>query len=96
MAHTPGPWFVFGNGYCVGGPHPENETAGIAMCSMRLRESLENKWNARLIATAPDLIATLRKIAEAEGDSDQQEFKLTRFQCAQLARQAIYRATGGN
>ena len=52
MSHTPGPWFVFGNGHCVGGPrtdpHPGNETAGIAMCNMRLRDETENEELRRL------------------------------------------------
>ena len=60
--HTPGPWFVFGNGHCVGGPKgfidgdPREQTAGVAMCGMRLRTDDEAEANARLIAAAPDLL----------------------------------------
>ena len=53
--HTPGPWFVFGNMHCVGAPHEANGTAGIAMCSMRLRTAEENEANARLISAAPEM-----------------------------------------
>lgn len=64
--HTPGPWFVFGNGHCVGGPrtdaHPhEPTTAGIAMCSMAARNEEENRANAQLISAAPDLLAALKE-----------------------------------
>ncbi len=52
---TPGPWQLFGNGHCVGGP--ENDKAGIAMCSMRLRSDEQNAANALLIAAAPELLA---------------------------------------
>lgn len=65
--HTPGPWFVFPNGNCVGGPTgpcgpahaDESNTAGIALCGMRLRTHEEQEANARLIAAAPDLLAAL-------------------------------------
>ena len=53
-AHTPGPWFLFGNGHCIGGPL-NGETAGIAMCSMARRTDEENAANAKLIAAAPVL-----------------------------------------
>ncbi|HEY1186933.1 MAG TPA: dATP/dGTP pyrophosphohydrolase domain-containing protein [Gemmata sp.] len=64
--HTPGPWFVFGNGHCVGGPvepgngicdDQEQKTAGVAMCGMRLRPAEECAANAALIAQAPGLLA---------------------------------------
>lgn len=70
--HTPGPWFVFGvNGHCVGGPFtpkpgddPNQQTAGVAMCGMRLRDPHEAAFNARLIAAAPDLLEALRGLVE--------------------------------
>ena len=52
MAHTPGPLFVFENGHCIGGPHKENGTAGVAMCAMRLRDDEENSDNTRLLTAA--------------------------------------------
>lgn len=61
--HTPAPWFIFGNGHCVGGPAPDasHTTAGVAMCGMQLRSDEENAANARLIAAAPSLLAALKK-----------------------------------
>jgi hypothetical protein len=63
---TPGPWFVFGNGHCVGGPSDVavSGTAGIAMCGMALRDPEEAKANALLIAAAPDLFAALVGVTE--------------------------------
>lgn len=57
--HTPGPWFTFANGTCVGGPvgilgNPSGaNTAGIAHCGMALRTGDELQANARLISAAP-------------------------------------------
>lgn len=61
-AHTPGPWFLFGNGHCVGGPFngADAQTAGVAMCSMARRTTEENDANARLIVAAPTLLAELQ------------------------------------
>lgn len=63
--HTPGPWFIFGNGHCVGGPAiaplGESQTAGIAMCSMSKRHTDECVANAKLIAAAPELLRVLRE-----------------------------------
>lgn len=66
--HTPGPWFLFANGHCVGGPHsdPKQEVAGIAMCSLHLRTDEENKANAQLIVTAPELKNELRAYHDRE------------------------------
>lgn len=66
MKHTPGPWFTFGNGHCVGGPESiEGAGQGIAMCGMRARTPEEAEANARLIAAAPDLLSALQDIAFA-------------------------------
>lgn len=66
-AHTPGPWFVYENGHCVGGPFEpslsvpgvghEGNTAGVPMCGMRMRTFEEAEANARLISAAPELLA---------------------------------------
>jgi hypothetical protein len=69
--HTPGPWFTFANGQCIGGPvgplgNPSGaETAGIAHCGMGLRTGTEIQANARLISAAPELLETLRELVEA-------------------------------
>lgn len=66
MPHTPGPWFVFENGHCVGGPgETEAGTAGVALCGMRLRTPEEIAANARLIAAAPEMLAALEAEEEA-------------------------------
>ena len=68
VKHTPGAGFVFGNGHCVGGPFtpgsgddPKQQTAGVAMCGVRLRHPEEAEANARLVAAAPDLLAACRE-----------------------------------
>jgi hypothetical protein len=74
MPATPGPWFVFGNGHCVGGPfsgvggEPGQATAGVAMCGMRLRTEEECEANARLIAAAPELLAVVNDLVSWFGD----------------------------
>ena len=70
--HTPGPWFLFANDHCVGGPcdHPDGPTAGVAICNMQRRGVAENQANARLIASAPDhamfASALIQKLARWE------------------------------
>lgn len=69
--HTDGPWFVFGNGHCVGGPltdrlPAETQTAGIAMCGMKMRLPEENAANARLVAAAPELLAALTDLLDCD------------------------------
>jgi len=57
VTHTPGPWFLFNDGKCVGGPETnEGAGQGIAMCSMRARTDDEARANARLISAAPQLL----------------------------------------
>lgn len=65
--HTPGPWHVLNNGYCVGGP-PSVQLAdpigaGVAMCCMAARSPDETAANARLIAAAPEMLVALKTIA---------------------------------
>jgi hypothetical protein len=57
---TPGPWFVFSNGHCVGGPCETSPTgtAGIAACASPRRSDDENRANAKLIAAARTLYTT--------------------------------------
>lgn len=44
----------------------------------------------RLAALVPGLQTALEQIAELEGDDENQKFKLTRFQVAQVARRAFH------
>lgn len=53
MKHTKEPWYVFGNGHCVGGPQSEGGAGeGVAMCGMRARTEMESQANARRIVAA--------------------------------------------
>lgn len=98
--HTPGPWFTFANGACVGGPagHLGNpsgaDTAGIAHCGMALRTHSEVQANAALIAAAPELLEALKlALRDLNGGSD----SLTATEHKQafhMARAAIAKATG--
>jgi hypothetical protein len=90
--HTPGPWFLFGNpAHCVGGPHPQNDTAGVAMCGMRLRTPEEGEANARLIAAAPDLLAACEEFEAYHQHGSLDQFPAL---CSQI-RAAIAKAKGG-
>lgn len=66
-SYTQGPWFIFGNGHCIGGPQPDRDppTAGIAMFSMAGRSAEENAANAWLCKHAPELVAALVECAGA-------------------------------
>jgi hypothetical protein len=58
--HTPGPWHVMG-GVLVCGGNPEHL---IADAALGRPERQEDHDNARLIATAPELLAALRVFVE--------------------------------
>lgn len=94
--HTPGPWFIFGNGHCVGGANTdpttvaEHPTAGIAMCGMARRDPAECEANARLVAAAPCLLQALRDVLSGAVHYQLHEDE----QCVLDARAAILRATG--
>lgn len=74
--HTPGPWMVFPDSQCVAGPPgpmgtatPGVNSAGVAMCGMRLRTREEQEGNVRLIAAAPtlkDLLETAIEYLESD------------------------------
>ena len=101
--HTPGPWFVFPNGHCVGGPtglldaDPNEKTAGVAMCGMRLRTEEEIEANARLIAAAPDLLAAcedyLREL-QSWSESNTPPTDSTMAELRQRTADAIAKAKG--
>ena len=99
--HTPGPWFVFGNGHCVGGPKgfidgdPREQTAGVAMCGMRLRTDDEAEANARLIAAAPDLLAACEMlISDPSEEWSQTAFDRRVGAARDLALAAVKKAKG--
>jgi hypothetical protein len=104
--HTPGPWFTFANGTCVGGPvgilgNPSGaETAGIAHCGMALRTGDELQANARLIAAAPELLQALREaeagleFCGADKPVAEGGFVPTPTLALRVVRAAIAKATG--
>jgi hypothetical protein len=90
--HTPGPWTV--------DPEP-NKAGNLEVCVgdeaityVGCGWSPEVQANARLIAAAPEMYEALMQIAELDGDCEQQRFKLTRFQSAQIARAALNQLRG--
>ena len=103
--HTPGPWYTFGNGHCVGGPEgTPGAGEGIAMCAMRARTPDEARANASLIAAAPEMLAALHEcvawIDELQTQvADTGEYTVrTGFMllaAAENARAAIAKAKGG-
>ncbi len=90
--HTPGPWIpvaVEGGWDGVA----ENENRNSVICALRLN----NPANARLIATAPELLEALRGIDEAycrAGDSLSREERAEDRKRLMAARAAIAKATG--
>ena len=82
MTHTPGPWAFRPSPdnderYWIDGPIGltpmiRDEKIGPPIANTALRPSItESEANARLIASAPDLLATLKKIAELQDDKCQ-------------------------
>lgn len=102
--HTPGPWTAgrYSNyaGWAVSAP----ERGCIAERWYKSAEHVEAIYddgemeaNARLIAAAPDLLATLEEIAKGEGpfNRDPLEHASNVIEHAQqIAREAIEKATG--
>lgn len=56
--HTPGPWRVDHSGPCYIGIIDENERT-IAFCALQSEDAGEDESNSCLIASAPDLLASL-------------------------------------
>ena len=85
--HTPAPW---NDGLHYQGHLAIQSENGrlVALCGAMARndEQLENLANARLIAAAPDLLACLLDVLDADGDLDAMDFN--RY------RAAIIKATG--
>lgn len=79
--HTPGPWFY------KGGSYVEDSKGGLVCRSdFKSGRSGENAGNARLIAAAPELLEALQFIYNDP---------YTTCKCAERARAAIAKATGG-
>jgi hypothetical protein len=89
--HTPGPWSLDSD---AGQVHIVAAGAAIARV-MAMRSDGCGEANARLIAAAPDLLAELQNIANANPSSWDEETRDQFQQWAQnRARAAIAKATG--
>ena len=86
--HTPAPWTTDGDAYS-GNLDIVAPRGRIAMLDCEFSEETEDVLtaNARLIAAAPDLLACLLDVLDAEGDLNAMDFD--RY------RAAIAKATGG-
>jgi hypothetical protein len=99
MAHTPGPWEIHHYGDNEGDIHGSD---GALVCMMREGDTDPGEnWSAdaRLIASAPELLAALRvaadaiDLAQAQVDSENDRHNL----CKRLVavKRAIAKAEGG-
>lgn len=67
MPHTPGPWTIHQGGTEIHGPHYGRQIAHIPP-DLRYLPHDENAANARLIATAPELLAACEQLLADVGD----------------------------
>jgi hypothetical protein len=77
--HTPAPWRIGSNGATT----KVVDADGKAVCMLTYRKDC---WNGDLIAAAPDLLACLLDVLDADGDLNAMDFD--RY------RAAIAKATG--
>ena len=92
--HTPGPWYLNPRGWVV------QSTGDIVT---RLECSNNKDWDARLIASAPELLAALAGCADALREAGKDFAQANKLAARpnlyelheQAARAAIARATGG-
>lgn len=80
MQHTPAPWSLGSNGAST----KVVDADGKAVCMVTYRK---DHWNGDLLAAAPELLACLLDVLDADGDLDAMDFN--RY------RAAITKATGG-
>ena len=78
-SHTPAPWSLGSNGATT----KVIDADGKAICMVTYRK---DHWNGDLLAAAPDLLACLLDVLDADGDLDAMDFN--RY------RAAIAKATG--
>ncbi len=94
--HTPAPWQVDYSGNCHLGIIDKNERT-IAFCSLQNENGDEDEANARLIASAPDLLSALERLLQISQDElDQSATHDGLVNCEALAnaRVAIAKAKG--
>jgi hypothetical protein len=81
MPHTPAPWSLGSNGATT----KVVDADGKAICMVTYRK---DHWNGDLLAAAPELLACLLDVLDADGDLDAMDFN--RY------RAAITKARGNN
>lgn len=85
--HTPGPWWILKDGITVCPPRPRAQSiiCRTAECYM---DRKQREANALLIASAPDLLAALKRMVDVPGGEGGD------FHAIAAARAAIAKATG--
>jgi hypothetical protein len=73
LSHTPGPWRVDHSGNCHIGIIDEKDRT-IAFCALQNENSEEDESNSCLIASAPDLLSALERLAHPMADDDDLDF----------------------
>lgn len=69
-AHTPGPWYVDGDGHVTANADDEHGICRPIICERVMGFSGDEAANARLIAAAPEMLEALRKAHSAISDLD--------------------------
>lgn len=94
--HTIGPWFLdqYGHIYSQGEPKP-NDDGGTTSTSIHICTPQTTHADRILIAAAPDLLNSLKRIALAAESMAVGEHELREW-IAREASQAIAKATGSN
>jgi len=79
--HTPAPWSIGSNGATT----KVIDADGKAVCMLTYRK---DRWNGDLIAAAPDLLACLFDVLDADGDPNAMDFDRYRATIAKATRGA--------
>lgn len=96
MTHTPGPWAISKRNHAPGEPEPAVEIHnGNRLVADVFHGDNKAEANARLIASAPDLLETLEEITEAytaasKGDTKTYDY----WHVSTKAKEAIMLAKG--
>lgn len=99
MSHTPGPWLVHHEKWVIATRGVHAGEILIAPTYWMEHAKEEAAANARLIASAPDLLEALRQIAQCSDGDDTENYRFDdREGCLDtvhsMAKEAIARATG--
>lgn len=90
--HTPGPWNIAANFHQTGRIIGSDDNA---IAEVNGRKDALGQANARLIASAPDLLAVLKQILEHTSDNSGLDFDWEQFQnVLDAAREIVNKAEG--